>query len=71
MARRRRCSLPESEAGPESREVTVAGPARRWLAQAKESVTFHGTLPQVFAAPGAGQLEHEGVLLLPTLHNTE
>lgn len=70
-ARLRRCTLPESEAGPESREVTAARLAARRLAQPEESVTFHGTLPQVFATPGAGQLEHKRVLLLPTLRSQE
>lgn len=30
-------------------------------------MALHGALPQVFAALGAGQLEHEGVLLFPAL----
>lgn len=58
---------PESEAGAETREVTAAAlPAAR-LTQAEEGVTLDGALPQVFAALGVGQLEHESVLLFPTL----
>lgn len=60
-------SLPESEARPESGEVAAAGLARGRLAQTEEGVALHGALPQVLAALGAGQLEDEGVLLLPAL----
>lgn len=60
-------SLPESEAGPEAREVAAAALSSGGLAQAEEGVTLDGALPQVFAALGAGQLEHKRVLLFPTL----
>lgn len=58
---------PESEAGAETREVTAAALSGARLTQAEEGVTLDGTLPQVFAALGVGQLEHESVLLFPTL----
>lgn len=60
-------SLPESEAGAESREVTAAALSGARLTQAEEGVTLDGALPQVFAALGVGQLEHKSVLLFPTL----
>lgn len=60
-------SLPESEAGPESCEVAAAALSSGRLTQAEEGVTLNGALPQVFAALGAGQLEHKCVLLFPTL----
>lgn len=60
-------SLPESEAGAEAREVAAVALPRRGLTQAEEGVTLDGALPQVLAALGAGQLEQERVLLLPTL----
>lgn len=60
-------SLPESEAGAESREVAVAALPGSRLTQAEEGVTLDGALPQVFAALGVGQLEYKSVLLFPTL----
>lgn len=59
--------LPESEAGAESREVAAAALSSGGLTQAEEGVTLDGALPQVFAALGAGQLEHKSVLLFPPL----
>lgn len=59
--------LPESEARAEPCEVAVAGFARGWLSEPEEGVALHSALPQVLAALGAGQLEHEGMLLLPGL----
>lgn len=61
------CALPESEAGAEPREVAAARLAGGRLTQAEEGMALHCALPQVFAGLGAGQLEHEGVLLLATL----
>lgn len=46
--------LPESEAGAESCEVTLAGFSGGRLAKSEEGVTLHRTLPQVFTALGAG-----------------
>lgn len=60
-------SLPESEAGAESREVAVAALPGSRLTQAEEGVTLDGALPQVFAGLGVGQLEYKSVLLFPTL----
>lgn len=60
--------LPESEARPQPCEVAAAGLSCCRLTETEEGVALNGTLPQVFAALGAGQLEHKSMLLLPTLH---
>lgn len=60
---------PESEARPESGEVAAVGFACGWLPEPEEGVALHRTLPQVFAALGAGQLEHKRMLLLAALRS--
>lgn len=64
-------ALPEPEAGSESCEVAAGGLACGCLPKPEEGVALHGALPQVFAGLGAGELEHEGVLLLVTLRSEE
>lgn len=64
------CTLPEPEARAEACEVAAAGLPCGGLTEPEEGVTLHGALPQVFATLGAGQLEHKGVLLLPSLKKT-